>query len=411
MSLSPKDFQQALHQALYHLYEPDRLRESPLAAALGVGNRIDTFSRLQAMLIEAIEVLEPEPDDPAFSQRCEIYEPLYYRYVQQMPQRQVGEQLAMSVRHLRRKEHAAIEVLAAWLWERYDLADQQAPAEDAEPTKDQAPGINDELAWLRDTPVEAPAQLQEATEQALKLVSPIAAAYEVQIEARHGGNLPGLAVHGTALNQMLVDLLTAAVHHSLGGKVTLSAAQTAGNVVIQVCGRPGAASSTKAPAKDVASLQLAARMAKLSRGELRVQDSASGYLAELTLPPLGQHTVLVIDDNADTLQLFRRYTAGSRYRLVTTREPERALDLAQEHAPQAIVLDVMMPRIDGWRLLGHLREHPGMRSVPILVCTIVPQQEMAIALGAAGYLQKPVTRRQFLDALDALVDRAATGSR
>ncbi|MGC9360361.1 MAG: response regulator, partial [Anaerolineae bacterium] len=306
--------------------------------------------------------------------------------------------------------HAAIEVLAAWLWERYDLADQQAPAEEAEPATGQAPGVSDELAWLRDTPVEAPAQLQEAVDQALKLVAPIAATYNVQIEARHSAALPGLAVHGTALNQMLVDLLTAAMHHSPGGKVTLSAAQTGGNVVIQVYGRPGATSSNKAPTKDMASLELAARMARLSRGQLRVQDSASGYLGELTLPPVGQHTVLVIDDNADTLQLFRRYTTGSRYRLVATREPERALDLAQEHAPQAIVLDVMMPRIDGWRLLGNLREHPGMRSIPILVCTIIPQQEMAIALGAAGYLQKPVTRRQFLDALDTLVDHVATGS-
>jgi CheY-like chemotaxis protein len=411
MSLSPKEFQEALHQALYHLYEPDRLRESPLATAFGVANRIDTFSRLQSILIEAIEALEPEPEDPAFSQRSEIYEPLYYRYVQQMPQRQVGEQLGMSVRHLRRKEHAAIELLAAWLWERYDLADQQTPAEEPETTPHQAPGINDELAWLRETPIEAPAQLQEAAEQALKLVASIAATYGVEIEARHSGPVPGLAVHGTALNQMLVDLLTAAVHHSPGGRVTLSAAQAGGDVVIRVCGRPGAPSPSKAAPENRACLDLAARMAKLSRGELRVQESASGYLAELTLPPAGRHTVLVIDDNTDTLQLFRRYTAGSRYRLVTTREPERALELAQEHAPQAIVLDVMMPHIDGWRLLGHLREHPGMRSIPILVCTIVPQQEMAIALGAAGYLQKPVTRRQFLEALDALVDHAVTGSR
>jgi len=358
-----------------------------------------------------IEALEPAPDDPAFSQRCEIYEPLYYRYVQQMPQRQVAEQLAMSIRHLRRKEHAAIEVLAAWLWERYGLTDQQEPSEEAQPTAAEPPGINDELAWLRDTPIEAPAQLQDAAEQAVKLVAPIAAQHDVQMETRLSATLPGLAVHGTALKQMLVDLLTAAVHHSPGGRVTLSATQTGPHVVIQVHGRPSASAGAKMPPADTASLELAARLAQLSRGALRVHDCASGYLAELTLPPLGQRTVLVIDDNADTLQLFRRYTAGSRYRLVTTRDPERALELAQEHSPQAIVLDVMMPRIDGWRLLGNLREHPGMRSIPILVCTIVPQQEMAIALGASGYLQKPVTRRQFLDALDAMVDRVATESR
>jgi len=71
----------------------------------------------------------------------------------------------------------------------------------------------------------------------------------------------------------------------------------------------------------------------------------------------------------------------------------------------------MMPGMDGWSLLGRLHEHPATRPIPVLVCTIVAQEEMAIALGATGYLQKPVTRRGFLDALDALVDPPATGSR
>jgi len=411
MSLTTQSFQQALHQALYHLFEPDRLRESPLAAALGVDGRVDTFTRLQAILIEAIDALEPSPDDPAYVQRCEIHEPLYYRYVQQMPQQQVAEQLGMSIRHLRRKEHAAIEVLAGWLWDRYGLAEESEGAAGAsEANGAQPPDLNDELAWLRDTPIEAPADLPAAIRQALELVAPIAGQYGVQVETCLGADLPGLALHGAALNQMLLNLLTVAVHQAAGGKVALSAVRADVGVLIQVRGRVGAGAAAKLSAGDAENISLAARLAWLSRGRLHVQETASGYLAELTLPPLGQHTVLVVDDNADTLQLLGRYAAGSRYRLIPCREPERALELAQQHRPHAIVLDVMMPHMDGWSLLGHLREHPATRPIPVLVCTIVAQQEMALALGAAGYLQKPVTRRGFLDALDALVDHRATES-
>ena len=113
--MTNEQFLGALRGALNHLYEPDRLRQSPLAALFDVANRLDTFSALQRILTEAIESLEPEANEPPQSHAWEIYEPLFYRYVQQLDQRQVAKQLGMSVRHLRRKEHAALEVLASRL--------------------------------------------------------------------------------------------------------------------------------------------------------------------------------------------------------------------------------------------------------------------------------------------------------
>jgi CheY-like chemotaxis protein len=70
-----------------------------------------------------------------------------------------------------------------------------------------------------------------------------------------------------------------------------------------------------------------------------------------------------------------------------------------------IVLDVMMPEEDGWMLLGQFREHPRMRGIPIIICTIVPQEQLALSLGAAQFLRKPVTRAMLLAALDRQVDR------
>jgi CheY-like chemotaxis protein len=75
------------------------------------------------------------------------------------------------------------------------------------------------------------------------------------------------------------------------------------------------------------------------------------------------------------------------------------------------VLDVMMPEQDGWTLLGQLREHPTTRGVPIIVCTILPQEQLALTLGAAEFIRKPVSRKTLLSALDRQADQLLKESR
>ncbi|MDI7277276.1 MAG: response regulator, partial [Anaerolineae bacterium] len=156
---------------------------------------------------------------------------------------------------------------------------------------------------------------------------------------------------------------------------------------------------------DATSLELAHQLAALCKGQLAISNEGGVFLAALTIPATEQLPVLVIDDNADTLQLLRRYTADTRYRLITTQHPEHALALAERLAPQIIVLDVMMPGVDGWEILAQLRQHPLTSDIPIVVCTIMAQEEMALTLGASGFVRKPVTRQAFLVALDQQVTR------
>ena len=60
----------------------------------------------------------------------------------------------------------------------------------------------------------------------------------------------------------------------------------------------------------------------------------------------------------------------------------------------------MLPGIDGWELLTHLHETPHTRAIPVIVCSVIRGEEMALALGATLYLQKPIRSRQFITALD-----------
>ena len=416
--MTNEQFLGALRGALNHLYEPDRLRQSPLAALFDVANRLDTFSALQRILTEAIESLEPEANEPPQSHAWEIYEPLFYRYVQQLDQRQVAKQLGMSVRHLRRKEHAALEVLASRLWEQFDLEARlrQDTGQRATPVQGtvSSPTVSEELAWLKDVPLESPADLAQLLPDVLALAGPLAAQHKVHLDTTIAGDVPSLAVHAVALSQTLLNLLSVAIHRATGGQVTISASALPLEVEIKVQGTYLRQGPQPVLDDDEASLDLARQLADLCRGRLEVARSGDrprqeggeeAFSATLTLPSFVQLPVLVIDDNADTLQLLQRYAVDTRYRLVTTRDPEQALSLAAKFSPEIIVLDVMMPQADGWKVMARLRQHPLTGHIPIVVCTILPQEEMAFALGASGFVRKPVTRQAFLAALDRQAER------
>jgi CheY-like chemotaxis protein len=75
----------------------------------------------------------------------------------------------------------------------------------------------------------------------------------------------------------------------------------------------------------------------------------------------------------------------------------------EDHRPAIIVLDVMLPDIDGWQLLTHLHEHPLTRSTPVIVCSVVKEEALALALGATIFLAKPVEPERFVEALDQVL--------
>ena len=145
---------------------------------------------------------------------------------------------------------------------------------------------------------------------------------------------------------------------------------------------------------------MARRLVNVYGGKLTLSSSEAPFAAWLILPALERLLVLAIENNEDALQLLKRYTSGTRYRLVGTRDPEEALSLVEKTSPGIIVLDVMMPEVDGWDLLGRLRQHPFTAQVPIVVCTIRAQAEVALSLGASDLLWKPVSQQTFLGALD-----------
>jgi adenylate cyclase len=104
--------------------------------------------------------------------------------------------------------------------------------------------------------------------------------------------------------------------------------------------------------------------------------------------------VLIIDDDATARELIADHLKAEGFSVVTAAGGVQGLKLARELRPIAITLDVIMPDLDGWSVLAALRQDPELAEIPVIMITIVDEQRRGIALGAAGYLTKPIDRER-----------------
>ncbi len=411
--ISREAFLDYLHEALNHLYNTDQLRKNPLADIFGVASRFDTSLALRKILTDTIESLKPLSTEPDSSRAWRTYESLYCCFIQQLNQQVVADQLFISPRQLRREQINALQRLADLLWQKYRLG--QAPSEGAAGTGEAGAGdslaeaahapspLIGELNWLTEAQPVKPTHLNEEVQAALAIFQPMLQKTGVTLHNRVPESMPSLAVHAMAFNQIMVSLLELAIHTAGAGSVTVTARKLPVSVemVLQVdVQNPGAENQPDT----ATSLQIAGELVHLSGGRMYVTAPGDPFPIRLVLPALEQYPVLVVDDNEDSLQLFKRYSAGSRYELVCTRDTDPVLELVESIHPRIIVLDIMMPKENGWIVLGRLRQHPHSADTPIIVCTILPQEKLALSLGANAFLKKPVSRQAFLQALDQQFD-------
>ncbi|MHB8578169.1 MAG: response regulator, partial [Dehalococcoidia bacterium] len=106
--------------------------------------------------------------------------------------------------------------------------------------------------------------------------------------------------------------------------------------------------------------------------------------------------VLVVDDDPAARELLSRTLAKDGYRVATAATGAEALRLAREMRPRAITLDVLLPDEDGWAVLAALKADAELAHVPVLMLTILDDQQRGYALGASAFLTKPVDRERLL---------------
>jgi signal transduction histidine kinase/DNA-binding response OmpR family regulator len=123
--------------------------------------------------------------------------------------------------------------------------------------------------------------------------------------------------------------------------------------------------------------------------------------------------VLVVEDDPKGADLLRIYLSEAGYTVDVARDGAEGLEKIRRLAPAAVVLDILLPKLDGWAFLNQVKADPMTREVPIIIASVVDQKGKGFALGAADYLVKPVQKEELLRTLRAfgLVSKGQTTPR
>lgn len=120
--------------------------------------------------------------------------------------------------------------------------------------------------------------------------------------------------------------------------------------------------------------------------------------------------VLVCDDDDLLLELLHHRLSAKGYSVELARNGREALEIVNDNPPDAIVLDAMMPLVDGYEVLRQVRARAGMAKVPVIFLTARKQEKdivQALSLGASDYLAKPFIPEELLARLSRLLPKAA----
>ena len=383
-----KALTQMLQEALGNLYNPLYSPPEDLLSTL----RIPAGSFPKAM-VEAIHAMRPDasvPDDAAIRRYHQL---LCLRYVEGLTQEATAERMGISTRYLRDIQRLSVQALATHMLEKLarEAQSDEPPASTSQ--------IARELVSLEQTAPRLTASVGESLRGALSLVQMLECMRSVHVELVNINAETALAIHPSALKQVLVRGLEELGRRMPSGRISVSTEREAPELgsSLQI-----AMKATPAMPDGVYDLALMDDILTPHGGSVRISHGITETVLDIAVPtaePARVH-VLVVDDNDDLVTFYRAYAIGTVYDIEQVREGGAALPFAASHPLDLIVLDVMLPDMDGWELLIQLRDHPLTRATPVVVCSVIRDEELAHALGAVGHVPKPVGRRAFLSALN-----------
>ena len=392
---SQDEFHQQVRDALHHLYDYPYLEDHPLAlrcwpkAGRGGPSRARRLSRL---LLESIEELNPPGKAAVDTSHVRFYSLLAFRFVEERPLADILHDLGYSRSQFFREQQKAITMLASVLREKLP---QQVPITEAGTLLDtEAERV---LAQREDV------DLAEVVRGVLEVVSHLAEQHDVTLTHDLASGLPSFYGSRVLLRQVLLKGLSNLISQAETHQVCVRIRCEGRLLIIELVTRARDPTSQHDEAAGYRrpNMEPVQHLAEMMGGRWQGIDlDPEECVYRFDFPVENEKTLLVIEDNEGLIRAFQGYLAGYDYLVIGATTGDEALKLAREMIPAAITLDIMMPSQDGWEILQALKSDPSTQSIPVIICSVLEDPELARSLGAASYLQKPVSQADLLDALD-----------
>jgi CheY-like chemotaxis protein len=399
--LSKDDFIKHLGDAYEHLYDIVYLRNHALTHLLipQTEARKEKAWQLHNLLIDIIQDLNPGTKAPVFSREWRRHRLMTMRYIDGQTPQAVADQLNISRRHFYRELEGAIEVVAEILWERLAIEDTPTP-ESPDVAAHRMELLRLEAA--RFAQAERSVPIANIVRGAVDLLADKLNQAGIHFETEFDLPSPEIESGSQPLRQLMLALL---------GHVIADAPQTSVMILLRaeddmahlmITIEPMEAIRGLTPQEIVVREATLEELAQMSGAQLTLDVShnrITGFGIRLPMAAT-QKTILVVDDNDDILELLGRYLTAHQYRVLFAHDAQQAIAHMQNTRPYAIVLDLMMPQMDGWDLLQRFLTQPDTQTVPIIICSVLKQKDLALSLGATAFIEKPISEMLLLSTLD-----------
>lgn len=312
---------------------------------------------------------------------------LAQHFVEGVPLAQIAEEMHLSERQVYRDLARGEEGLADL------LASHVTPGAPPSATAEPVELLQDELQTISLQP--APVDVAIALNSAAETVTPLASERHVTLDVQLPAEPLEALARPALLRQTLVQMLSVAIRSAATRQVRAIArcGSQAVTVAVSFPAQPG-----PLPEQLFSEVRCLAQAQRLG---WRVEGEPGGQVTgNLILPTRYSHIALVVEDNKGAIELYRRFLAGAEgWELAEAADPRLAFEMARTLQPSVVILDILMPQQDGWSVLQMLRTQPETMHIPVLVCSVFAELDLAAALGASAYLKKPVSQLQLLAAL------------
>jgi PAS domain S-box-containing protein len=258
---------------------------------------------------------------------------------------------------------------------------------------------------------------------------------QIRLQEQIEANLPAVRADSMRLRQVLLNLISNAAKFTDEGTIVVSAnlhTNSLGKQEVMVSVIDSGAgispedqeklfkpfsqvdsSPTRKTGGTGLGLSISHRLVELHGGRIGVHSSVGKgstfyftvpvYMTQPVIPDVGGgKIILCIDDDSQVINLYDRYLTPQGYQVIALTDPTKACEVVKQVKPFAITLDIMMPGYDGWQVINDLKSDSDTHEYPVIICSIVEEEEKGFSLGAADYLVKPILEEDLVHSLNRL---------
>lgn len=395
-------FRNRIKDALNHLQDTAYLENGNLANLLLTaeearqGNRIQLFRN---KIADRMNLLRPPADIPENDSEWRCYRILTLRYLRGMELYRIEDELGLSQRQVQRDLKKGLDALVSILWDERQTLEKTENQVDSD--EEEGAGFYDlELIRMELKNWEITFDLfnlSQIIEQALQLCeSLLKKNLRSQVDSENVDKNVSVRVDQILTKQGLYKILGMVGEDAQNSTIRMQTRKL-NDFFIELTfqfhhNQPLVFDNW----------QIAQLFFTIQGVNHTLVEDQSGTIISIILPLVQQNSCLVIDDVISVRRLIERMLGSYGIQVFGTDDGEYALNLAQLMKPDFILLDILMPKVDGWQMMKNLKSNPETSPIPVIICSVLHEPELSRAVGAEAYIRKPINRLELIHTLQEI---------